>query len=303
MNSDNGLLKRVEVYKSGVLTYWRNMEYDPAAWRMTQVTTPEGRILYRYNEYGQLTGMRTSLGREVDYVYDALGRLIAVKSAGFSSDQSAQSAVKTVRYEYDSAGRRSKTVNPNGTEVNYNYDNADGSLKEIVHKNATANLLKLTYMRDRRGTILGVVEERAGQANVTWTYAYDSATRLRSAKRVVTGGTTRTYAYTYDGAGNRLTQSINGVTTNYTYNAFGQLTGDGTKTYQYDAYGNLEWEKTAGENSHPVRRYWWDGENHLTKVDLKYGGEWRGHKPISGSRNARPQSNQIRSHPYIVPNE
>lgn len=47
------------------------------------------------------------------------------------------------------------------------------------------------------------------------------------------------YQYTYDGAGNRLTQTVNGTTTSYTYNNANELTSDGSTTYNYDANGNL----------------------------------------------------------------
>ncbi len=47
------------------------------------------------------------------------------------------------------------------------------------------------------------------------------------------------YQYTYDGAGNRLTQTVNGTTTTYTYNNASELTAAGSITYSYDANGNL----------------------------------------------------------------
>ncbi|CCF85155.1 RHS repeat-associated core domain-containing protein [Nitrolancea hollandica] len=47
------------------------------------------------------------------------------------------------------------------------------------------------------------------------------------------------YQYTYDGAGNRLTQTVNGTTTTYTYNNANELTAADSITYSYDANGNL----------------------------------------------------------------
>jgi YD repeat-containing protein len=49
---------------------------------------------------------------------------------------------------------------------------------------------------------------------------------------------TATYAYAYDGANNRTSQTINGAATSYTYNAADELTAAGDTTYSYDADGN-----------------------------------------------------------------
>ncbi len=65
-----------------------------------------------------------------------------------------------------------------------------------------------------------------------------------------------TAAYSYDANGNRLTQTFNGVTTNYSYDDAGQLLTDGTTTYSYDANGNLT---NAGSDT-----FTWDWANRLT---------------------------------------
>jgi RHS repeat-associated protein len=51
--------------------------------------------------------------------------------------------------------------------------------------------------------------------------------------------TAATYQYTYDGNGNLLSQTYNGGTTNYTYNAANEITAAGSTTYTYDANGNM----------------------------------------------------------------
>ena len=54
-------------------------------------------------------------------------------------------------------------------------------------------------------------------------------------------------SWTYDAIGNRLTSTVNGVTTNYTYQKIGanplnwqRLTSDGTSSYGYDGNGNTQ---------------------------------------------------------------
>jgi len=87
----------------------------------------------------------------------------------------------------------------------------------------------------------------------TITYEYDAIERLLEADYV---GSTRNYKYTYDLAGNRLSEQVNnGAITSYTYNNANQLTGDGTNTYTYDNNGNLT---NDGANS-----YTWDRANRM----------------------------------------
>jgi hypothetical protein len=73
-------------------------------------------------------------------------------------------------------------------------------------------------------------------------YAYDGISRLTDADYYpgvnVSGSPFRAYDYAYDPAGNR-TQKVITVdgspsTTNYTYNALSQLTGDRVNSYTYD---------------------------------------------------------------------
>ncbi|GGL03162.1 type IV secretion protein Rhs [Curtobacterium luteum] len=81
----------------------------------------------------------------------------------------------------------------------------------------------------------------SGQTTV---YTYDSNSRLTKAEQAA-GGTNVTWAYTYDKAGNRLTETQSGDRTSsqtLTYNAVGQITSDG---YEYDKVGNLT--KAPGE--------------------------------------------------------
>jgi hypothetical protein len=54
------------------------------------------------------------------------------------------------------------------------------------------------------------------------------------------------HAWTYDNIGNRLTNTVNAATANYTYFKNGsnplngqRLQSDGTKTHSYDANGNV----------------------------------------------------------------
>jgi RHS repeat-associated protein len=87
--------------------------------------------------------------------------------------------------------------------------------------------------------------------STTTTYGYDYFGRLTSASS--SGGSTNSYAYTYDVNGNRTSQTVNGSSTYYLYNAANELCWSGStnptgyscttqpsggKSYTYDTNGN-----------------------------------------------------------------
>ena len=86
-----------------------------------------------------------------------------------------------------------------------------------------ANVNDVIYTFDANGNLL---------SDGTNTYAYDSANRLVS----VTNGQSSVTSYTYNGLGDRLSQTVDGVTTNYTLDLNAGLTqvlDDGTNAYIY----------------------------------------------------------------------
>ena len=101
----------------------------------------------------------------------------------------------------------------------------------------------------------------------TLTYTYDGLQRLIGAQESPGGG----YAYQYDVAGNRTDVTTNGTLTQHraydaanqvqggTYDAAGNLTGDGTSTNSYDALGRL----TAGNVGAQGSTYSYNGDGTL----------------------------------------
>ena len=80
----------------------------------------------------------------------------------------------------------------------------------------------------------------------------------------MTQNVTPTQAYTYDGVGNRLSNTASGATTNYSYPAISHrlsgLTGAQARVYQYDAVGN-----TINDG---IKTYAYAGNNRLSQVTL-----------------------------------
>ena len=95
-----------------------------------------------------------------------------------------------------------------------------------------------------------------------------------------TGAEEETVTYTYDAAGNRLTDTKGGNTTSYSYNNLNQLTeatetGTGSsaiRTYSYDRNGNQTAEVTKEGTVETERRtFTYDEANRLTGLSVKEG--------------------------------
>jgi YD repeat-containing protein len=95
------------------------------------------------------------------------------------------------------------------------------------------------------------------------TWSYDSTYQLKRDRR--SGLTSYDVTYTYDPAGNRLTQSDTGTQTTYTYDAGNQLFTErsGTSTtYTYDLSGNrIQKNAFAG-----ITFYNWDEKSRMTRA-------------------------------------
>ena len=147
----------------------------------------------------------TATDQTINYTYDDLNRLTA---ADYSNTM-------YYHYEYDSVGNRIKQVSafmadPVTTE--YTYDSA----------NRLATVAGQAYSFDANGNLTG---------DGTYTYAYDTANRL-----VGVSNTNGSVNYRYNGLGDRLQQTANGVNTNFNLelnSGLSQVLADGTNTYLY----------------------------------------------------------------------
>jgi YD repeat-containing protein len=128
----------------------------------------------------------TTLTRTVVYTYDNFYHLT----------EAAYSTGEFFNYTYDPNGNRTSQTTLTGTTV-YNYDLA----------NRLTQVDGQSYTWDNNGNLLSD-EQR--------TFTYDSANRLLS----VTQGATTTQ-FTYNGDGDRLAQTANGVTTDYVLDPVG----------------------------------------------------------------------------------
>ena len=144
---------------------------------------------------------QNEVNQTIDYTYDPLDRLT----------NSAYDNGKFYTYTYDAVGNR-LTETTEKTTNTYAYNNAN----ELTNVNGTA------YSWDSNGNLL---------SDGTRTYAYDAANHL-----TVVSGSGYSYHYIYNGLGDRLQSTLNGVTTDYTLDlnrSLTQVLSDGTNIYTY----------------------------------------------------------------------
>ena len=208
-----------------------------AADQLTSVTDPTGKVeSYTYNANGQLATRAEPGGSVVQYSYTPAGQLSELQDgSGHLLDQ----------YVYNTAGQLTETLTGNGASTQYQYD-ADGRTTQILNLNAdgtTASYYDYSYNANSQ-----VVADNTSDGN--WTYSYDAAGELTHAvfQSTNTAIQNQDISYVYDAAGNRVSQTVNGVVTDYTTNALNQYTAAGGTTYTYDANGNMTSE-TSGSGT------------------------------------------------------
>ncbi len=218
---------------------------------------------YRYDQgtcgLGHLTSMSDSSGSTA-WSYDSHGRVI-------QKQEIIGALTLTTGSAYDSSGRKTSMTYPSGKQLAYLYDKT-GHVSEIeVGGNPLVNSVAyrpfgpavgwtrgsggaLAYVRDfdLDGRVAGITVEGTSTDEIIG-ITYDAASRITGiadstgARPGLTAGAT---SYSYSGASNRLLGSTGASTQSYTYDAAGNLTGDGARTYGYDARGRLARVTTGG---------------------------------------------------------
>ncbi|MFO7538973.1 MAG: RHS repeat-associated core domain-containing protein [Chloroflexota bacterium] len=269
----------------------RDFTYDSAG-NLTAVTYPNGSselyaydsngnltastnrrgdtITFTYNALGQVTGKDYPDGSAITYTYDSVGRLNTVTDATGVIDLDYDSRGFLTRIEYPSghwftfayndAGQRTQRVGDDGYTLTYQYD-AAGRLERLLDDNGDE---VIRYEYDAAGRLAA-----EWKGNGTYTiYSYDAAGQLLSLVNYAPDDTVQShFDYTYDANGNRISMNTLDGTTNYEYDALGQLTGvlypDGpVTTYEYDAVGN----RLRVTDDHLVTHYTTNNMDQYTQV-------------------------------------
>ncbi|WP_297320660.1 RHS repeat-associated core domain-containing protein [Novosphingobium sp.] len=260
--------------------------------RMTGKTVPERSglsstntrdVFYGYDLLGRPAYARfdSASGEGISFAFDALSRMT-------SSTQAMDSANRTLSYQYDAAGRRTRMTWPDAGYIAFNYDvlnrptsitdSASATLRSYVYANSGALAstgsgggLAASYGYDAAGRLSSQGLDLSGSASdITATFTYNPASQIAS--------TTRSNdAYAWNGAYN--------VNRNYTVNGLNQMTAAGATSLSYDAGGNLA---SDGANS-----FVYDVENRLVTASgahaasLRYDPLGRLYEVVSGGATLR----------------
>lgn len=206
--------------------------------RLTAVTRGANTFSYAY-DLANLTQRTYPGAAAITYTYDDDNRL-----------QTAVNASLSTSYSYDAAGNVISTVLPsvNGHVETRVYDRA-GRVTEVKNERTSPVQLRSRFVisRDPVGKPLQIV--RTGALVQTQTYTYDAIDRVTSVcfqAGTCPGASDPFIRWSYDGVGNRLSETRSTGTTSYTYNAADELLSAGATSYTYDQNGN---ELTAGSST------------------------------------------------------
>jgi RHS repeat-associated protein len=133
---------------------------------------------------------------------------------------------------------------------------------DLINYSAAFNatpLYAVTFTRDKLGRLTQKVETIGGSP-ATYDYTYDLAGRLQEVKL----NTVTLSSYSYDSNSNRLTRTTSGGPLSGTYDAQDRMTTYGAVTYSYTAHGTLS-SKTVGAQT---TNYNYDALGNLRQVTL-----------------------------------
>ena len=240
--------------------------YDSSG-RLISQKTKKGNNAYRetrmeYDEAGNLvqTENKNEINNQNKTVYttaeyDWAGRMTSQKKGLAAPNASEYSAYQ---YQYTYLGNVKSTTDPLNQTESMAYD-AAGRLTELTDRNGWHH--QAAY--DNQGNPLAKNSTGSGKANINKTYTYDSMGNLQTA-----GDET----YTYNGKGDRLTETKGDTEKTYTYNLAGKMTGytikeNGTTlktvTNTYDRMGR---KTTVSEDGTLLVNYSYDKAGRLIKT-------------------------------------
>jgi RHS repeat-associated protein len=238
--------------------------YD-AEGHITQVTAPEGTI---NSAYSDLTGLETKVWTtqtEVDYGYDASGRLQTVTEAKRAGTVLSTPTVGTYTFDSNTGNTLTLTITSGASTLettSYGYDPSRHWLVSVTNKDGSGNTLSsFTYTRRVDGQINqeteSVQQPDGSTKSGTETYVYDGLDRLTQESWTGTGADSYTNQYTLDLVGNRISETVTGAGAKSVVNTYDardellttQTTTSGTSvttSFGYDKNGSQITIMTAG---------------------------------------------------------
>ncbi|HQU93029.1 MAG TPA: DUF6531 domain-containing protein, partial [Pyrinomonadaceae bacterium] len=245
--------------------------FSYTATNLTGITDPFGRsVAIAYTTNGKVSQITDSIGTIATYGYDTSGEyLTSVTYADGSKYQFEYVTVGTKTYlatvkdalnnvlethQYDSVGRATTSEIAGGAElytIDYSQVNAAAPYSTVT--DGLGRITKYYFDGSKGRNAITKIEGACGCAGGSETTQYEYDSRLNITK--VTDALLNETTYTYDGLGNRLTQTDVLGTQSWTYNNLGQVltyndrvdhgTSNNTVINVYDSVGKGNLETTS----------------------------------------------------------
>jgi RHS repeat-associated protein len=239
-------------------TETHTVTYDSSYRVSMAVQAGRGTLNYLYNPDDTVASMTVQSGPTATYAYYADGSLNTIQWSPVAG---------SFKYSYTLPGQYHGITFPNGQTRNFSYDD-QGRLSQLSSlASGGANIATYVYAYDLnyttgQYTMLGqrvsmtATVPSQGLSNHQTKYEYDPLYQLIKATYPnVAPFNGEVDSWTYDGIGNRLTNTVNGSTSNYTYqkitgnnNNWQRLTNDGANAYAYGTNGNTLSRNGPGGN-------------------------------------------------------
>lgn len=247
-------------------------------------------VYYNYDIRGlQLSAtFGSASGPGVVQTYDGFGRLA-------TSSSTMGGVIRTLTYQYDADGNRTRITHPDGVYFGYSYDALDRMANAVWNAPGvgTVPFVAITYdAQGRRSDInrassytgyaydpvgrLGGMNQRFAEnaGNAAQTFGYNPASQIVSLSRdaddyAFPGYVAVNRAYAVNG----LNQYTSGGPATFSYDANGNLTSDGTRTFAYDVENRMISSGSVTLAYDPNGRLWQTAGGGYGNTQFLYDGD------------------------------
>lgn len=224
---NNGNVKTITDPDGRVTTYTYSALNQPITTRYTQSGHPSLTVTQFYNALGRRVSMTDPDGTPHTYSYDLAGDL--TKTTTGSGCATSTNPCDTFTYDYSQPGKIVETY-PDGTNVTYAVDDQQNLMSVTAGTLGSQGYVKASYIRNQLRETTGI----SFSNGILDTESLNQSGQVLDQSLQVAGTQEANDAFTYDAAGNPLSQvdTALGTTTTdqYGYDASGRLTGFSTSS-------------------------------------------------------------------------
>jgi len=249
-----------------------------------------------YTPGGRQAATIDANGNRTNFDYDAAGRLITVRLPGIADAVGGGMISPIMQFEYDVGSRRTAQIDPLGNRTEFAYD-VPGGRVIVTNPDGTVGIAQFDHMARMVST--------TNEDGVVTLFGYEgespdrlTSVQLPSPDGVSAGPVT---LYTYDEAGNRLSQSdALGRVTTFAYDNLNRISeviipGGQSRSLDYDAVSNLISETDFDGVS---VTYEYDSMNRLMRKNIPGGSAVAYRYTATGQRDEVEDNRGITAYAY-----